>query len=55
MVPFDHPRRARDMLHRFTGVRLAETGMREPGQSSDTLKEGVRVGVGGHSPAMSML
>jgi carboxypeptidase D len=47
MVPFDYPRRSRDMLDRFMGVDIASIG----GKPSDSHVEGqknIEVSVGGH-------
>ncbi|KAF7194663.1 Pheromone-processing carboxypeptidase kex1 [Pseudocercospora fuligena] len=47
MVPFDYPRRTRDMLDRFMGVDIASIGG-IPADSRIDGEKGVEVSVGGH-------
>ena len=47
MVPFDYPRRSRDMLDRFMGVDIASIGG-TPADSRIDGEKGVEVSVGGH-------
>jgi carboxypeptidase D len=48
MVPFDFPRRSRDMLDRFMGVDIASIGG-TPSDSRIDGEKGVEVSVGGHT------
>lgn len=48
MVPFDYPRRTRDMLDRFIGVDIASIGGRPTDSRIDGEKAGVETSVGGH-------
>lgn len=47
MVPFDYPRRSRDMLDRFLGVDIASIGGK-PADSRINGEKGVETSVGGH-------
>lgn len=47
MVPFDYPRRTRDMLDRFIGVDIASIGGK-PADSRIDGEKGLEVSVGGH-------
>ncbi|KAL9640707.1 MAG: hypothetical protein Q9164_000102 [Protoblastenia rupestris] len=47
MVPFDYPRRSRDMLDRFLGVDIASIGGK-PADSRIDGEKGVETSVGGH-------
>lgn len=47
MVPFDYPRRSRDMIDRFMGVDIASIGG-TPADSRIDGEKGVEVSVGGH-------
>lgn len=47
MVPFDYPRRTRDMLDRFMGVDIASIGG-TPADSRIDGEKGIEVSVGGH-------
>ncbi|KAL9620194.1 MAG: hypothetical protein Q9204_008229 [Flavoplaca sp. TL-2023a] len=47
MVPFDYPRRSRDMLDRFMNVDIASIGGK-PTDSRIDGEKGVQVSVGGH-------
>ena len=47
MVPFDYPRRSRDMLDRFVGVDIASIGGK-PSDSRIDGEKGVETSVGGH-------
>lgn len=47
MVPFDYPRRTRDMLDRFLGVDIASIGG-EPADSRIDGEKGLETSVGGH-------
>nr|POE94358.1 pheromone-processing carboxypeptidase kex1 [Quercus suber] len=47
MVPFDYPRRSRDMLDRFIGVDIASIGGK-PTDSRIDGEKGLEVSVGGH-------
>ena len=47
MVPFDYPRRTRDMLDRFLGVDIASIGGK-PADSRIDGEKGVETSVGGH-------
>lgn len=47
MVPFDYPRRTRDMLDRFMGVDIASIGGK-PADSRIDGEKGLEVSVGGH-------
>ena len=47
MVPFDYPRRSRDMLDRFIGVDIASIGGK-PSDSRIDGEKGVETSVGGH-------
>lgn len=47
MVPFDYPRRSRDMLDRFLGVDIANIGGK-PADSRLDGEKGVETSVGGH-------
>ena len=47
MVPFDYPRRSRDMLDRFLGVDIASIGGK-PADSRIDGEKGVSTSVGGH-------
>ncbi|KAI9829028.1 MAG: Cell death protease [Thelocarpon impressellum] len=47
MVPFDYPRRTRDMLDRFIGVDIASIGG-EPADSRIDGEKGLETSVGGH-------
>lgn len=47
MVPFDYPRRSRDMLDRFMGVDIASIGGEPTDSRLDGVK-GVQTSVGGH-------
>jgi len=48
MVPFDWPRRSRDMLDRFMGVDIASIGGKPADSRIDGEKAGVETSVGGH-------
>lgn len=48
MVPFDYPRRTRDMLDRFIGVDIATIGGSPADSRIDGEKAGVETSVGGH-------
>jgi len=48
MVPFDYPRRTRDMLDRFMGVDIASIGGRPTDSRIDGNKAGLETSVGGH-------
>lgn len=48
MVPYDYPRRTRDMLDRFMGVDIASIGGRPSDSRIDGEKAGVETSVGGH-------
>ena len=48
MVPFDFPRRTRDMLDRFMGVDIASTGGEPKDSKIDGEKAGPETSVGGH-------
>ena len=48
MVPFDWPRRSRDMLDRFMGVDIASIGGTPADSRIDGEKAGVETSVGGH-------
>ena len=48
MVPFDYPRRTRDMLDRFMGVDIASIGGSPADSRIDGEKAGVETSVGGH-------
>lgn len=48
MVPFDYPRRTRDMLDRFIGVDIASIGGTPTDSRIDGEKAGVETSVGGH-------
>ena len=48
MVPFDHPRRTRDMLDRFIGVDIASIGGSPADSRIDGQKAGLETSVGGH-------
>ena len=47
MVPFDYPRRTRDMLDRFMGVDIASIGGK-PANSKIDGEKGIETSVGGH-------
>ena len=48
MVPFDLPRRSRDMLDRFLGVDIASIGGKPTNSLIDGEKAGLETSVGGH-------
>jgi carboxypeptidase D len=48
MVPFDYPRRTRDMLDRFIGVDIASIGGSPADSRIDGEKAGLETSVGGH-------
>lgn len=48
MVPFDYPRRTRDMLDRFIGVDIASIGGKPADSRIDGEKAGLETSVGGH-------
>lgn len=48
MVPFDYPRRTRDMLDRFIGVDIASIGGSPADSRIDGQKAGLETSVGGH-------
>jgi len=48
MVPFDYPRRTRDMLDRFMGVDIASIGGAPTDSRIDGEKAGLETSVGGH-------
>lgn len=48
MVPFDYPRRTRDMLDRFMGVDIASIGGKPTDSRIDGEKAGTETSVGGH-------
>lgn len=48
MVPFDYPRRTRDMLDRFIGVDIASIGGKPANSEIDGEKAGPETSVGGH-------
>ncbi|KAL9115433.1 MAG: hypothetical protein Q9227_000754 [Pyrenula ochraceoflavens] len=48
MVPFDYPRRTRDMLDRFMGVDIASIGGKPVDSQIDGEKAGTETSVGGH-------
>lgn len=48
MVPFDYPRRTRDMLDRFIGVDIASIGGKPVDSQIDGEKAGTETSVGGH-------
>lgn len=48
MVPFDYPRRTRDMLDRFMGVDIASIGGKPVDSQIDGEKAGSETSVGGH-------
>ena len=48
MVPFDYPRRTRDMLDRFMGVDIASIGGKPADSRIDGEKAGTETSVGGH-------
>jgi len=48
MVPFDYPRRSRDMLDRFMGVDIASIGGQPADSRIDGEKAGSETSVGGH-------
>ncbi|KAI1611022.1 carboxypeptidase D [Exophiala viscosa] len=48
MVPFDWPRRSRDMLDRFMGVDIASIGGKPADSRIDGEKAGTETSVGGH-------
>ncbi|KAG9778888.1 Pheromone-processing carboxypeptidase KEX1 [Exophiala dermatitidis] len=48
MVPFDWPRRSRDMLDRFMGVDIASIGGKPADSRIDGEKAGAETSVGGH-------
>ena len=48
MVPFDYPRRSRDMLDRFMGVDIASIGGKPVDSKIDGEKVGSETSVGGH-------
>ena len=48
MVPFDLPRRSRDMLDRFLGVDIASIGGKPANSLIDGEKAGLETSVGGH-------
>ncbi|KAL9613969.1 MAG: hypothetical protein Q9167_001518 [Letrouitia subvulpina] len=50
MVPFDYPRRSRDMLDRFMGVDIASIGGK-PADSRIDGEKGIQTSVGGHPNA----
>ncbi|KAL2042220.1 hypothetical protein N7G274_004708 [Stereocaulon virgatum] len=52
MVPFDYPRRSRDMLDRFLGVDIASIGGK-PADSRLDGEKGVETSVGGHPNSTS--
>ena len=52
MVPFDYPRRSRDMLDRFLGVDIASIGGK-PADSRIDGEKGVETSVGGHPNSTS--
>nr|POE85469.1 pheromone-processing carboxypeptidase kex1 [Quercus suber] len=52
MVPFDYPRRSRDMLDRFIGVDIASIGGK-PTDSRIDGEKGLEVSVGGHPNSTS--
>ena len=52
MVPFDYPRRSRDMLDRFLGVDIASIGGK-PADSRINGEKGVETSVGGHPNSTS--
>ena len=52
MVPFDHPRRTRDMLDRFIGVDIASIGG-TPSDSRIDGEKGLETSVGGHPNSTS--
>lgn len=52
MVPFDYPRRTRDMLDRFLGVDIASIGGK-PADSRIDGEKGVETSVGGHPNSTS--
>lgn len=52
MVPFDYPRRSRDMLDRFLGVDIASIGGK-PTDSRINGEKGVETSVGGHPNSTS--
>ncbi|KAK5740429.1 Cell death protease [Elasticomyces elasticus] len=53
MVPFDFPRRTRDMLDRFMGVDIASIGGSPADSRIDGEKAGSETSVGGHSNSTS--
>ncbi|KAK4896939.1 Cell death protease [Elasticomyces elasticus] len=53
MVPFDYPRRTRDMLDRFMGVDIASIGGTPADSRIDGEKAGSETSVGGHSNSTS--
>jgi len=48
MVPYDYPRRTRDMLDRFMGVDIASIGGKPTNSRIDGEKAGLETSVGGH-------
>lgn len=48
MVPFDYPRRTRDMLDRFMGVDIGSIGGKPGDSRIDGAKAGLETSVGGH-------
>ena len=48
MVPFDYPRRTRDMLDRFIGVDIASIGGKPVDSQIDGERAGTETSVGGH-------
>ncbi|KAK5688731.1 Cell death protease [Elasticomyces elasticus] len=53
MVPFDYPRRTRDMLDRFMGVDIGSIGGTPADSRIDGEKAGSETSVGGHSNSTS--
>ncbi|EMC97133.1 hypothetical protein BAUCODRAFT_87777, partial [Baudoinia panamericana UAMH 10762] len=53
MVPFDYPRRTRDMLDRFMGVDIASIGGTPADSRIDGEKAGLETSVGGHPNSTS--
>ena len=49
MVPYDYPRRTRDMLDRFIGVDIASIGGKPADSEIDGEKAGPETSVGGHT------
>ena len=55
MVPFDLPRRSRDMLDRFVGVDIASIGGKPADSRIDGEKAGSETSVGGHTNSTAAL